>query len=136
MAKVYKFWFILSILYVVFIINLIFGRINTQRDECSCPDLITFVFGIQNGIIIYLLPKELTMSITGKFEIKNKFIIYCLASLSILSPFGFCFALFNDWILANIPNMVCLKLIAFQVFVIVFAFDVNKWKAFIDEYQA
>ena len=78
------------------------------------------------------------MVITRKVEIKNnfeKFIIYCLASLSIAFPFGVCIALFNDWILENMIQLLCLQLIGFQVVVIVFAFDVNDWKSLIDKYQ-
>ena len=134
MAKVNKFWFIASILYVVFIINVICGGINTQRDVRSPPDRVTYVFGIQNGIIICLLSDKLTMVITRKLEIKNRdFIVYYLISFSILLTLGLLFA---NWILANIIQLLCLQLIAIQVVVIVFAFDVNEWKAFIDKYQA
>ena len=89
-----------SIVYVVFIINLISGHLNTPEEERSFW-LLKIIIILQNNLLIVI----------GSISRVRKIINKCLRIFSILIVISFLSVFVDNWIQEYVIHMVCLQLI-------------------------
>ena len=104
---------IVSIIYVVIIIHLICGQLNTPTEERSLS-LLKFICYFQNNLL--MAPKR-----------EKSFLLFCLVSLSLLIQISFFSDFVYKLILANIFHIIFIQLFLIELiaFGIVIALHLN-----------